>query len=175
VRVRRGAVRRGETFDAIVNPGRPIPQASVRFHGITDAMVAEAPPIDVVLPAFLRFARGAVLVGHQVSFDLRFLRIETERLGLPALQATHPVLDTLLLSEAVHGPLGAHGLDAVADRLGVAVRGRHSALGDALATAEVFVRLVELLGRRGVRTLGEAVEASRRARGRPPHGSGSAP
>jgi DNA polymerase III subunit epsilon len=138
-------------------------------------MVADAPPLDVVLPAFLRFVGGAVLVGHQVSFDLRFLAVEADRLGLPPVGLTHPVLDTRLLSEVVHGPLGAHGLDAVADRLGVAVRGRHSALGDALATAEIFVRLVELLRRRGVRTLGEAIEASRRARGRPPHLSGSAP
>lgn len=173
VKVRRGAVKRGESFDALVNPGRPIPAASVRFHGITDAMVAEAPPIDVVLPAFLRFAEGTVLVGHQVSFDLRFLAIAAEQLGLPPVTLAHPVLDTLLLSQAVHGPLPAYGLDAVAGRFGVVVRGRHSALGDALATAEVFVRLVELLKKRGVRTLGQAIDVARRARvtGAPVSGS----
>ncbi len=164
VRIRGGAVRRGETFDALVNPGRPVPPASVRFHGITDAMVGDAPPLDVVLPAFLRFTEGAVLVGHEVSFDLHCLAIETRRLGLPPIPATRGVLDTLLLSEALHGPLAGHGLDRVARRLGVVVRGRHSALGDALATAEVFVRLVELLERRGIRTLGEATDAMRRAR-----------
>ncbi len=162
VRVRGGVVRRGESFDALVNPGRPVPDESVRFHGITDAVVADAPPLPVVLPAFLRFAEGAVLVGHEVSFDLRFLAVETRRLGLAPVPTARGVLDTLLLSEAVHGPLEGHGLDSVARRLGVPIRGRHSALGDALATAEVFVRLVALLERRGVRTLGDAAEAMRR-------------
>lgn len=173
VRVRGGTVKRGETFDALVNPGRPIPAASTAFHGITDAMVAEAPLIDVVLPAFLRFAEGAVLVGHQVTFDLRFLEREAARLRLPPLAAVHPVLDTLLLSEVVHGPLAQHGLDAMATRLGVAIRGRHSALGDALVTAEIFVRLIELLKKRGIRTLGQAADAARRVRG--PADSAAAP
>jgi DNA polymerase-3 subunit epsilon len=162
VRVRGNAVRRGETFDALVNPGRPIPPASIRFHGITDSLVAEAPSIGVVLPAFLRFVEDAVLVGHEVSFDLRFLTVEDRRVG-QLLISDRPVLDTLLLSEVVHGPLEEHSLDAVAARLGVAVEGRHSALGDALTTAEVLVRLIELLRRRGIVTLGHAMDAARRA------------
>jgi len=160
VRVRGGAVKSGEVFDALVNPRRPIPVASTRFHGITDAMVADAPPIDVVLPAFLRFAEGPVLVGHQVWFDVRFLGFETARLGLPPITLSYPILDTLSLSEVVHGRLPDHGLDAVAARLGVVVSGRHSALGDALASAEVFVRLIELLKRRGILRLGEAIDAA---------------
>jgi DNA polymerase-3 subunit epsilon len=175
VRVRRGAVKRGEVFDALVNPRRPIPADSVRFHGITDAMVADKPPLDVILAEFLRFADGAVLVGHQVWFDLRFLGLEATRLGLPPLTDAHAVLDTLPLSEVVHGPLEGHDLDAVAGRFGVVVQGRHSALGDALTTAEIFVRLVELLGKRGVLTLGQALESVRRtgrgsAAGRPRSG-----
>lgn len=165
VRVRGGAVKRGEVFDALVNPRRRIPAGSVKFHGITDALVAEAPPIDVVLPAFLRFAEGAVLVGYQVWFDVRFLGIEAARLGLPPITLVHPVLDTLLLSELVHGSLPDHRLDAVAGRLGVIVRGRHSAMGDALATADIFVRLVELLKKRGIVTLGQALDAVRERQG----------
>jgi DNA polymerase-3 subunit epsilon len=161
IRVRGGAVKRDETFDALVNPRRPIPPASVAFHGITDAMVAEAPPLDVVLPAFLKFAEGAVLVGHQVWFDLRFVAREAAHLGLPPLTVGHPVLDTAALSGIVHGSVRDHGLDAVAQRLGVAVRGRHSALGDAIATAEIFVRLVPLLAKRGTVTLGHAIDAVR--------------
>jgi DNA polymerase-3 subunit epsilon len=155
VRVRAGVVRAAEYFDALVNPARPIPSASVRFHGITDAMVAEAPPIEVVLPAFLRFAEGCVLVGHQVWFDLLFLKTTTIR---------QPVLDTVALAEMVYGRLDDFDLGAVAGRLGVAVRGRHSALGDALATAEILVRLIGLLDKRGVRTLGDALDVTRRAR-----------
>jgi DNA polymerase-3 subunit epsilon len=164
VKIRGGAVRSGETFDALVNPRRPIPAASVRFHGITDQLVADQPPIDVVLPAFLRFAEGAVLVGHQVWFDILFLAREAEPLGIRAITARHAVLDTLLLSEVVHGPLPGHALEDAARRLGVVVRGRHSALGDALTTAEVLVRLIPLLGKRGIVTLGQALEAARRAR-----------
>ncbi|HSE95406.1 MAG TPA: exonuclease domain-containing protein, partial [Methylomirabilota bacterium] len=162
--IRDGVVRRGETFDALVNPGRPIPPASTRFHGITDATVAECPPIGVVLPAFLRFAASAVLVGHEVWFDLRFLRMEAERLGRgPDVQA-RPALDTLALAQVVYGPPAEPGLEALAARLGVTVRGRHSALGDALTTAEVFVRLVPLLAKRNIRTVGQALDAARRPR-----------
>jgi DNA polymerase-3 subunit epsilon len=166
VKIRAGSVKRAETFDALVNPGRKIPSSSIRFHGITDTMVAEAPPIEDVLPAFLSFADGCVLVGHEVSFDLRFLSYAAERLGLPGPTGEHPVLDTLLLSEVLHGPLGAHRLEDVARRLGIAVRGRHSALGDALTTAEIFVRLIGLLKNRGIQSLGQAVDASGRVRGR---------
>ena len=170
VRVRRGVVKRGETFDALVNPGRPIPSGSSRYHGITDDMIANKPTIDVVLPAFLAFAEGAVLVGHQVWFDLRFLEREARRLGLLSLTASHPVLDTLPLSEVVHGPLPGHELDSAAGRLGVTVQGRHSALGDALATADVLVRLLPLLRKREIVTIGQALAATRRARrGRSAH------
>jgi len=174
VRMRGGVVKRTETFDALVQPGRSVPASSVRFHGITDAMLAGAPPMDVVLPAFLRFAEGAALVGHEVWFDLDFLAREAERLGLPPLGVTHAVLDTRLLSAAVHGGTVEHTLDAAAERLGVVIEARHSALGDALATAEVFARLLPLLRKRGIATVGQAVDAARAARGRGPGSSGPA-
>ncbi|HVQ76486.1 MAG TPA: exonuclease domain-containing protein [Candidatus Binatia bacterium] len=164
VRIRQGQPRAGEIFDALVNPGRPVPAAAVAIHGITGAMLADAPPIRVVLPAFVRFAAGSVLVGHDVWFDLRFLETAGTALGLPALAATSPVLDTRLLSEFAHPSASDHGLDALAARVGVPLRGRHSALGDALITAEVFARLLVLLDRRGVRTLGEALDVARQGR-----------
>ena len=163
VRVRGTEVRLHETFDALVHPGRPVPAASTQFHGITDAHLAGAPPVQVVLPAFLEFAGDAVLVGHDVSFDLRFLAPEVRRHALPSLIA-RPVLDTRLLSRALHGPGEDHSLEAVALRLGVPVVARHSALGDALTTAEIFVRFLRILNKRGVVTLGDALEAVRRAR-----------
>jgi DNA polymerase-3 subunit epsilon len=174
VRMRGGVVKRTETFDALVQPGRSVPASSVRFHGITDAMLANAPPMDVVLPAFLRFAEGTALVGHEVWFDLEFLAREAERLGLPPLGVTHAVLDTRLLSAAVHGGTVEHTLDAAAERLGVVIEARHSALGDALATAEVFARLLPLLKKRGITTVGQAVDAARAGRGRGPGSRGPA-
>jgi DNA polymerase III subunit epsilon len=164
VKVRNAAVKRGETFDALVNPGRAIPAESVRYHGITDAMVAGAPPFDVVLSAFLRFAEHAVLVAHQAWFDLRFLNDHALRFGLPSLTVGRPALDTVLLSEVVHGPLRRHGLETMAERFNVPLEGRHSALGDALTTAEIFVRLLGLLEKRGIVTLGQTIDATRRAR-----------
>ena len=162
VRVGAGTVRAHEAFDALVRPGRPIPAASTRFHGITDAMVAAAPPMEEVLPAFLQYAGEAPLVGHEVAFDLEFLDAQALRLSLPRLAWNRTVLDTRLISSLVHGPDVSHSLEAVSERLGVTILARHSALGDALATAEVLVRLLELLARRGITTLGELLEALER-------------
>jgi DNA polymerase III epsilon subunit-like protein/PAS domain-containing protein len=163
VRVDGMEVRRQSIFDALVHPGRPVPLESVRFHGITDDDLAGAPSLGVVLPAFLGFLGDAVLVGHEVAFDLGFLAPEAVRLGLPPL-TVRPALDIRLLSRSLHGPAVDHSLEAAALRLGVAVVGRHSALGDALTAAEIFVRLLALLKGRGVETLGDLLEASRRGR-----------
>jgi len=159
-----GIVRPSKFFDALVNPGRPIPSASAALHGITDARVAAMPPLGPVLLAFLRFAEGAVLVGHEIWFDLDFLEPEVRRLGLPSVASTHSVLDTRLMSRLVHGTLPHHDLDTVASRLGVSIQGRHSALGDALATAEVLVRLLDLLRDRGITRLGALLDAMRALR-----------
>jgi DNA polymerase III subunit epsilon len=169
VRVSGGAVRRTEVFDALVRPGRTIPPTATRIHGITDAMVADAPDPEVVLPAFLDFAGEAVLVGHDIWFDLAFLEPDLARLGLPSLADHHPVLDTRLLAEVVHGP-AHHDLDAVARRMGVAIAGRHSALGDALGAADILARLLAPLERRGFSTLGAALAASRGMRRGPADG-----
>jgi DNA polymerase-3 subunit epsilon len=122
-------------------------------------MVAAAPPMDEVLPAFLRYAGEAPLVGHEIAFDLGFLDAEAQRLGLPRLARNRAVLDTRLISTLVHGPDVSHSLEAVSERLGVTIIARHSALGDALATAEVLLRLIDLLARRRITTLGELLEA----------------
>lgn len=157
VRIVNGRVRDGETFDVLVNPGRPVPAASTAVHGITTDQVRDAAGIAEVLPRFARFADETVLVGHNVGFDLQFLRRQRPHAGQLLEQ---PLLDTLLLDAAVHPDHEDHTLEAIAERLGVTVSDRHTALGDAVTTARVFVGLVSLLHARGVVTLNESIAAS---------------
>jgi DNA polymerase-3 subunit epsilon len=163
-----GAVRivnlrllRGETFDQLVDPRRRLNAASVRVHGISQDMLRGEPTIDEVLPAFHAFCADAVLVGHNAAFDMRFLQRKEAAIGVRFEQ---PLLDTLLLSEVLHPALDSHALEAIAERLGVRIVARHNALGDAIATAEVFLRMVDLLHGAGIRTLRQAREAAAKTR-----------
>ncbi|MDP3892495.1 exonuclease domain-containing protein [Nocardioides sp.] len=160
VRVVNGRVLRQETFEQLVNPGRRVPAASTAIHGLTDAMLADAPRIEDVLPELTRFAEDTVLVGHDLGFDLRFLAPAARSAGL---ELTQPVLDTLLLDVALFPGQRDHTLETIAGRLGVSVVGRHTALGDALVTADVLIGLLGPLREAGVQTLDEALTASRRA------------
>jgi DNA polymerase III subunit epsilon len=159
VRVVNGRVLRQETFERLVQPRRSVPAASTAIHGITADMLEGEPTIAEVLPAFARFAEETVLVGHNVGFDLRFVKMAETDAGVSLSQ---PALDTLLLHAALHPDHDEHTLEAIAERLGVSVVGRHTALGDALVTAEVFVALLSMLRSRGIETLGEALTAARR-------------
>jgi DNA polymerase-3 subunit epsilon len=157
VRIVNGRLLAGESFESLVDPQRSLPEASIAVHGITRDMLAGQPTIDVVLPRFRRFAEDTVLVGHNAAFDMRFLQLKEAQTGVRFEQ---PVLDTLLLSAVAHPEQASHGLEEIAARLGVNVVGRHTALGDALVTGEVFLRLVPALAERGIRTLGEARAAA---------------
>ena len=158
VRIVNGRLLRQEVFQQLVDPRRPVPRDSVRIHGIQAAALQGQPPISQVLPEFHRFCEDTVLVAHNAAFDMRFLELAEPEAGVRFAQ---PVLDTLLLSAVVHRNLQDHSLEAIAERLGVVVVGRHTALGDALVTSEIFLKLVKLLAERGIATLGQALEASR--------------
>ena len=158
VRMVNGKLLHGECFDQLVDPQRSIPPASISIHGITPQRVRSQPTIGQVLPAFHRYAQDTVLVAHNAAFDMRFLQLKESTTDL---RFDQPVLDTLLLSALLHPQQDSHRLEAIAARLGVQVLGRHTALGDALVTAEVFQKLVPLLADRGIHTLGQALEASR--------------
>jgi DNA polymerase-3 subunit epsilon len=158
VRIVNGRLLRHETFEQLVNPGRPLNPDSARVHRIDPSALAGQPAIADVLPAFHRFCEHTVLVGHNAAFDMRFLELKQHAAGV---RFTQPVLDTLLLSAVAHPALQDHRLEAIAERMGVDVIGRHTALGDAILAAEILLKLLPLLAERGVVTLSHALEASR--------------
>ncbi|MDP2264242.1 MAG: exonuclease domain-containing protein [Hydrogenophaga sp.] len=150
---------RQECFEQLVDPRRPIPAASIPIHGIQPEMVVGQPTIEQVLPSFHAFAQDTVLVAHNAAFDMRFLQLKEQQTGV---SFDHPVLDTLLLSALVHPNQDSHRLEAIAERFNVTVIGRHTAMGDAMVTAEVFLKLIPLLAEKGIHTLGEAREAAQK-------------
>lgn len=146
-----------EVFDQIVDPEIPLKPESIPIHGITEDMVRGKPNIDIVLPAFHEFCEDTVLIAHNAAFDMRFLQLKESRTGL---RFSQPVLDTLLLSAVVHPNQESHKLDVILERLGISIDGRHNALEDAIATGEVFLKLVPLLEEKGIVTVRQALEAS---------------
>ena len=161
VRIVNGRRVEGEVFDTLVNPARPIPLASTKVHGITDAMVKDAPRIAQAGAQFHAFAQGAVLVAHNAPFDLAFLRRKAAEIGA---QFDHPVIDTVLLSAVVFGQSEVHSLDALTHRLGITIpqEARHTALGDTVATAEAFLKMLPALRARGLETFGELIAELRK-------------
>lgn len=154
VRIRRGRVQNADVFHTLVNPGRHIPAESTAFHHIEDHMVADAPSMNEVYPQFVKYAGDAVLVAHNAAFDKKCLDMAAAEAGLP--QVDNPILDTLFLSVGLHSGTEGHSLEAMAERMGITIEGRHTSLGDARATAQIFLGLMSLLPARGVRTLAEA-------------------
>jgi DNA polymerase-3 subunit epsilon len=161
VRVVNGRRVEREVFDTLVDPHRPIPPGSTAVHGITDAMVRGAPDIAEAGRRFHRFAEGAVLVAHNAPFDMEFLRRHEGAIGA---RFDHPVLDTVLLSAVLFGQQEEHSLDALTARLGITIpeEARHTALGDTVATADAFLKLLPMLRGRGFATFGDVLAEVRR-------------
>ena len=166
-------VRGGEVigeFGTLVDPGRSIPPQIVELTGITTAMVHDAPKVEAVLPMFLEFARGAVLVAHNAGFDTGFLRAAAEHCGIP--WPRFDVLCTVRLARRVLSRDEAPSvrLSALARLLGSGTEPSHRALDDARATVDVLHALIERVGNQGIETLADlrgylpGVPAARRAK-----------
>ena len=159
VRIVNNRLLKNESIDQLVDPRRPLRPESIPIHGITEDMVAGQPTLDTVLPNFHQFCEETVLVAHNAAFDMRFLQLKEESTGI---RFDHPVLDTLLLSAVIHPNQESHKLEAIAERLGINIVGRHTALGDAIVTGEVFLKMIPLLADMGIHTLREAQEAAQK-------------
>ena len=132
-----------ETFQQLIDPGRHVPHRITRLTGISTAMVYGQPRAAEVLPRFVDFLGDAIVVAHNLPFDARFLDVALAEAGLPPLQ--NPSLDTLRLARRLLSSLPSKGLSKLTQHFGIEVQGRHRALGDAAATAELLVILLERL------------------------------
>lgn len=128
-------------YNVFINPGKIIDPDSVKWHGITDDMVKDKPFVVEVMPEFLKFIRKSVIVGHHIRFDIDMISKElTETFGCVLKQK---YLDTMFIYTRGIAKKNDHvGLDFLLDLYKVKCNGRHTALGDAMATAEVFNKMV---------------------------------
>ncbi len=154
VRLQGTRLYRSSTLNLLVNPGRSIPNRTIAVHGISNSMVAGAPPFAAVAEQVTGATEGVALVGFHTDFDLRMLQSEMRHCGRDWLPG--PCLDVMLLYAALFPDARSLLLDDIAAAFDVPVIGRHSALGDALTTAEIYARLVPVLSGRGCTTLAEA-------------------
>ena len=159
VQLAAGRLQPKAAFRRLLNPGEPIPKPAIGIHGIDDPAVADAPAFADIWPELSSFIGGAVVIGHALGFDLAVLKRECERAGIGW---TRPhILDTRLLAEVAEPDLAGYSLDSLAVWLGIEITDRHSALGDALACARIFLALLPKLREGGIRTLAEAERACR--------------
>ena len=149
-------------LDTLIDPATAIPKASTVIHGIDDAMVQDAPGIRAGLDCLEEISGNCVVIGHNIGFDLAVLAAESRRCGRS--WSVPFSVDTGHLSAVLEPDLQTLDLDAVCRHFGVAISGRHTALGDALSAAELFIRIVPLLEDRGVATLGDALAFAAGAR-----------
>lgn len=169
-RVSRGRIV--SEFVSLVNPGIPIPPFISSLTGISDAMVASAPAFEGIVGDLLDFVGKSVLVAHNSSFDVRFLNYEVGR-AYPGRKMCNAEMCTVSLSRRVIPSLANHRLHTVAEHFGVSIKNRHRAPGDARATAEVFIHMLDMLREHGVGDIAAArsfrAEPGRRTQARARH------
>lgn len=157
VKLNSGKLSEAGAFHSLVNPGIKMPEIAQGIHGISDEKVSKAPPFAGIWPAFQNYLGDKILIGHSIGYDLAIFAHEAERAGA---SFTRPrTLDVSLLAQIAEPRLADYSLDSLASWLGVDVRDRHSALGDALTAGGIFVALVPKLRESGIRTVAEAEAA----------------
>lgn len=159
VRIVNGRILNGEKFNQLIDPKINIPLESEKIHGINDDMVKGKPDIKKVLPLFYKFSEDTVLVAHNAAFDMKMFSMKETETGI---KFNSPILDTLLLALIVYPMHKKHDMASIASFAGVEIVGRHTAMGDASATAEIFLKLIPLLAKKGIHTLNDAVKASKK-------------
>ena len=159
VRIANNKIIYQDLFEELVDPKRDIPLESYNIHGINYEMVAGKKDINATLPIFKNYTSQSVLVGHNIAFDMKMLKVKEKTTNI---KFSNPVLDTLLLSAILHPAQEKHDMESIAKRLGIDILGRHTALGDAIATAEIFLKLVSILNSNGILTLKDAINASQK-------------
>jgi DNA polymerase-3 subunit epsilon/CBS domain-containing protein len=160
VRIVHGVVDVSQSFQELINPGVPIPADNQVIHGISDADVADAREFRKVVKAFDEWRQDSVLIGYASGFDLAMLKRERELAGL---DWTPPrCLDVRFLVNLLAPNLPDFSLDTIASWSNVSIHDRHSALGDSVATADIFVALIPRLRENGIRTLAELERACER-------------
>lgn len=141
-----------DTFSQLVNPNVKIPDRIVELTGITDELVRDKPTIDEVMPKFLDFIGDSVLVAHNASFDIGFIR---ENCNLLRLKFDYTYLDTLQLSRELFPELKSHRLNILAKHLHIKLENHHRAVDDSEATAKIFTNLIQMLKEKEVSKLEE--------------------
>ena len=147
-----------DKFSTFVNPKVPIPYRIEHLTGINDEMVIDAETIDIVLPKFLEFSKGAIMVAHNADFDMSFIMQNARNMGME-YEATY--VDTVALARVLIPSISRYKLDNVAKALGVSLENHHRAVDDAGCTAEIFVKFVEMLKQREVFDLNSVNEFSK--------------
>lgn len=143
VSIENGTLQRDNTFVELVNPQRPIPGAASHITGITDGMVVEKRLLPEVLHDFMEYTGDSVLVAHSAPFDMAFLNREVGRLAQARI--LNPVIDTHLLARYLLPWAHDYSLDGLARLFDIEIKGRHTALGDSIMTAELFLKLLGIL------------------------------
>lgn len=150
VRIRDGKIC--DTYSRFVNPEIPIPYSITKLTSINDGMVMDAPTIETVLPEFLEYAGDAVLVAHNASFDTGFIKEFAKNLGL---KCDNTIMDTMTLAHILIPELGKYTLDRLCKQFNVSLEHHHRACDDAAATAEIFIKMLDMIHKRDVHTISE--------------------